>query len=338
MNAEYGAAALIWVALVAYGIFGGADFGGGVWDLIALGPRADRRRAAIANALGPVWEANNVWLIFVIVGTFTAFPVVFSTVSTALFIPMTIALIGIVLRGASFVFRAHSTGDNAQQLFWGRIFSASSVVTPFVMGMSGAALASGIIHVQNGIVVSDFWTSWTTPFAFACGAFALGLCATLAATYLTVESVNARDTELEEDFRWRALVAGGVTAIAGAVALALSSGDAPVLWQGLIHQAALIVLGAMLIGILVAFALINRRYTLARLLLIGEFTLIFLAWAAAQEPMMIVPDLTIKNAASADIVLQSFIIATLIGMMIFLPSLWFLFKVFKSSKSAPISH
>lgn len=334
MTLALGAAALVWLSLVAYGVFGGADFGAGIWDLLAIGDTAERQRNAISRAMGPVWEANNVWLIYVIVGSFTAFPIVFSTISTALSIPLTLALIGIVMRGSAFIFRAHGAHADGHIDPWEWIFSAASVITPFLLGMCAAAIAGGQIRVHNDVVQADFWRTWTTPFAFACGAFALGICACLAATYLTVEAVDAQDAVLTEIFRWRAILSGAVTAVIGAFALVMSSGDAPILWHGLIHRALPVTLLAMAVGLVTAAALLLRRFHLARMMLMIEIALILVAWAVAQAPALIVPDVTIDNAASPAASLQGFLIASAFGMLFFLPSLWFLFSVFKGQNPA----
>src|SRR5690348_8837308 len=130
------AAALAWVALIAYAVLGGADFGGGVWDLLARGPTAERQRAVIARGMDPVWESNNVWLIFVLVVTWTAFPIVYAGISTALFIPITLVVIGIVLRGAAFSFRSNygrEVGSGVRSsVRWGRVFNIASTATPFL--------------------------------------------------------------------------------------------------------------------------------------------------------------------------------------------------------------
>src|SRR5579871_1615445 len=134
MNLAYMVLAVLGLSLIAYAVLGGADFGGGVWDFFAFGPQAERQRRLIGQALGPVWEANHVWLIFLIVGLFTAFPSAFSTLSTALFVPFTLALVGIVLRGAAFVFHLHAPGASRTRAIWGRVFSAASAITPFLLG------------------------------------------------------------------------------------------------------------------------------------------------------------------------------------------------------------
>ena len=165
MILQFTVAGLVWLALTAYGVLGGADFGGGIWDLFSYGKLAERQRSAIINALGPVWEANNVWLIFAIVLTFTGFPTVFSALSQALFIPLTIALLGITLRGAAFVFRNYTPRSNFQYELWGRTFSAASIITPFMFGVSAGAIVGGNIRFSNGITTANYFTTWITPFA-----------------------------------------------------------------------------------------------------------------------------------------------------------------------------
>src|SRR6267142_812705 len=212
-------------ALILYALLGGADYGGGVWDLFAFGKRAPAQRALIAQAIGPVWEANHVWLILVIVVLFTAFPPAFAAISTALHIPLTLLLIGIVLRGTTFTFRSHDVKRDDVQRRWSLVFSIASTITPVLLGITLGAIASGSIRFENGVVVSGIFSSWLAPFPFAVGLFALTLFAFLAAVYLTLESPNY---ELQEDFRLRALVAGvGVAVLALTVFLLAGTGAPP---------------------------------------------------------------------------------------------------------------
>src|SRR5260370_11628404 len=175
-------------AVIMYALLGGADYGGGVWDLFASGKRAPAQRALIAEAIGPVWEANHVWLVLVIVILFTAFPVAFAAISTALHIPLTLLLIGIVLRGTTFTFRAHDVKRDDVQRRWSLLFSIASIITPVLLGIVLGAIASGTIRVENGVVVSGFLKSWLGPFPFAVWFFALSLFAFLAAVYFAVEA------------------------------------------------------------------------------------------------------------------------------------------------------
>jgi cytochrome d ubiquinol oxidase subunit II len=325
-------AILVWVALIAYAVLGGADFGGGVWDLLATGPTAERQRGVIARGMGPVWESNNVWLIFVLVVTWTAFPIVFAGVSTALFIPITLAVIGIVLRGAAFSFRSNYGLEVGSGVRWGHVFNIASVITPFLFGTIAGALASGNIHVTTEPsfqVQANPWTTWTTPFALACGLFAVALCSVLAATYLTVDAQHAGDLDITTAFRRRALIAGAVTAALGALAAVLAISEAPTLWRGLVGRALPLSIAAVVIGLATAAALLRNLDLLARVLVAAETVCILLAWGVAQWPYLIVPDVTIDNAASSASVLGPMLIVAVLGLLVLIPSLWYLFSVVK---------
>lgn len=315
-------------ALIFYALLAGADFGGGVWDLLARGPRASQQRALIAGAIGPIWEANHVWVILVIVLLFSAFPLAFAAIATALHIPLTIMLIGIVLRGAAFTFRTYDSQADAVQRRWGRVFAIASVITPLMLGVCVGAIASGAIRVENAIVTSGFFAAWLAPFPWAVGGFALVLFAFLAAVYLTVE---APDEALREDFRRRAL---GAAVAVGALALLvflLSGTGAPRIRAGLSASVwawplqictAAAALGA--IG-----ALWRRHYLLARALAAAQVTLIVLGWGVAQFPYLVEPDLTIYGTAAPAATLNLLLIALGVGALLLFPSLYVLFRVFK---------
>jgi cytochrome bd ubiquinol oxidase subunit II len=320
---------LIGLGIIAYAVFAGADFGGGVWDLLATGPLADRQRQAIAHAIGPVWEANNVWLIYVIVVTWTAFPIVYATVSTALFVPVVLALVGIILRGAAFGFRSQYAQQAGIANAWGHIFNTASTITPFLLGTIAGAIASGGIRVHHSTVVADLWSTWTTPFALVCGAFAVALCSVLAATYLTVEAQSAGDLALVIIFRLRALVAGAITAVIGTIAAFLAYMQSPLLWSGLVGAALPLSLGAVLIGLGTAAALLLGYYRVARMGVVAETACILAAWGVAQYPYLIIPNVTVSTAAIPPSVLVAVVIASLAGMIVLLPSLWYLFHIFK---------
>lgn len=221
---------LLFASLILYAVLGGADYGGGVWDLLASGPRVHEQRRLIATAIGPVWEANHVWLIFVIVLLFTAFPPAFAALSTALHIPLTLMLLGIVLRGTSFTFRHYDRQDDTVQRRWGRLFAISSVFTPVMLGVCIGAIATGGIRVHDGVVTSGFLRPWLGLFPFAVGLFTLALFAFLAAVYLTVE---ADEEALREDFRKRALSAAGAVGALALMVYLLSYETAPLVHAGL---------------------------------------------------------------------------------------------------------
>lgn len=327
-------AGLIGLGVIAYAVLGGADYGGGIWDLLASGPLAKRQRDAISHAVGPVWEANNVWLIYVIVVTWTAFPIVYATIASALFVPVVLALFGIILRGAAFGFSSQYGRQAGIASAWGRVFNTASTITPFLLGTIAGAVASGGIRIRNGAVAADLWSTWTTPFALACGAFAVALCAVIAATYLTLEARTAGDPSLVGDFRLRALVAGAIVAAVGAVAAVLAYVQSPVLWQGLVGRALPLSLGAVLIGFGTAVALLLGCYQAARLGVAVETACILAAWGVAQYPYLIIPDVTVSNAAAPPSALVAVVIASLAGMVVLLPSLWYLFRIFKGQDVA----
>lgn len=326
----------LWLALIVYAALGGADFGGGIWDLLAVGPLAERQRRLVGQALGPVWETNHVWLIFLIVGLYVAFPTAFSVLSTALFVPFTLALIGIVLRGSAFTFRAYAAKTVGTRKVWGRVFSSASTITPFLFGACAAAVASGQIRVVGGSVQTLIWTGWTTPFALTIGAMALALCAALAAIYLTLEARSMNDSELVKAFRLRAIIAGAITAALGALGILLSPFEAPLLWSGMLAHAIPIVIVTMLVGLGAAAALFVRRYRLARVLIVIETGCFFAAWGASQLPYLIPPQVTVENSASPAITMEQFLICVVAGMIFLLPSLWFLFHVFKGRNPVPL--
>jgi cytochrome bd ubiquinol oxidase subunit II len=332
MTLTYAILIILWLALIAYAVLGGADFGGGIWDFFAFGKEAERQRSLIGQALGPVWEANHVWLIFLIVGLFTAFPLAFSILSTALFVPFTLAVIGIVLRGAAFIFRANSEAVTSR--VWGRVFSTASTITPFFFGTAAAAVASGQVHVQGGRVQTDLLAGWTTPFALTIGALALSLCAVLAAVNLIIEAQHNNDAELVEAFRHRAMIAGAITLVLDAVAFILSPFQAPLLWHGLLDHALPLAIATALIGLGAAASLFLRRYRLARVLAFTTTALIFASWGLSQFPYLVPVVVTINTAASPPSTLLALLISTSIGMALLLPSLWFLFHVFRGKHPA----
>jgi cytochrome d ubiquinol oxidase subunit II len=328
-------AAILALALNAYVLFGGADFGGGVWDLLASGPRRDRQREVIAHAIGPIWEANHVWLILAIVLSFTCFPAVYARLGTVLHIPLTLMLVGIVLRGSAFTFRTYDTQRDAAQRRWGRIFSSASVITPVLLGVSIGAVASGrVAEIVGASFVEQFVEPWLTPFAFSVGLLALVLFAFLAAVFLTMET---HDPELCEDFRRRALGSGVAAFFASALVLLLSGGSAPLVREGLTSSpwALPLHLTTGLTAVAVLASLWFRRYRMARLGAGLQVTLIFWGWATAQYPFLVPPDLTIQRAAAPETTLSLVLIGLAVGGAILIPSLWYLFQIFKTVPADP---
>ena len=317
-------------ALVLYALLGGADYGGGVWDLFAFGRRAREQRALISEAISPVWEANHVWLILVIVILFTAFPPAFAAIATALHIPITLLLIGIVLRGTAFTFRTYDVQRDDVQRRWSLLFSIASIITPILLGTILGAIASGRIRVENGAVTNGFFNSWLAPFPFAVGFFALALFAFLAAVYLTLET---RERELQEDFRRRALVSGVVVGLLALTVFVLAQTGAPTVRAGISRTWWALILhvctGLFATGAF--YALWTRRYQLARICAAAQVTMILLGWALAQYPHLVEPNITIFSAAAPQITLQLLLAALVAGVILLFPSYYYLFRIFKSS-------
>ncbi len=320
------------VSLILYALLGGADFGGGIWDLLAAGPRAERLRKAIAEAIGPIWEANHVWLILVIVLLFTAFPAAFAAMMTALNIPVTVMLAGIVLRGAAFIFRKYDSSKEQVQRRWSTLFGAASFFTPFFQGLILGALATGRIRFAQGQVQSGFFAGWLTPFALMCGVFALGLFAFLAATYLTVAARDQPD--LQNDFRRRALYSGlALWPVALAVFFTAKQG-APQMYHGLTSWwAPVLLVWTSLFALGALVCLWRRWFALARLAAIGEVALILAGWSVAQYPNLVTPDITVLNAAAPAATLRLLFLALGAGAIVLCPSLLFLFHLFGARQS-----
>jgi cytochrome bd ubiquinol oxidase subunit II len=296
-----------------------------VWDLLARGATAERQRATIARAIGPVWEANHVWLIIAVVILFAGFPRAFSTVSILLHVPLVVALVGVVLRGSAFVFRAYGSEGQRQQRLWGRVFAIASTVTPLLLGTIVGAVTEGRLRfVAGGTFSENFLRPWLTPFACAVGVFALVLFAFLAAVYLTLET---DDEEVRAAFRTRALLSG-----IAVFALALT-----VLFLGgpVVHDALLAswwaqpLHAATAVAAIAAFAALwTRAYRAARIAAAAQVMLILWGWALVQFPYAVRPALTLADAAAPPEVQVMLLTVIAGGGAILLPSLLFLFRLF----------
>ena len=328
-------AGVIVISLNAYVLLAGADFGGGVWDFFASGERRARQRTLIADAIGPVWEANHVWLILVVVLLFTCFPAAFAALSITLHIPLLVMLVGIVMRGTAFTFRTYDSQRDQVQRRWGRIFAVASLVTPVILGVCVGAIAAGRVKGESaaGFATATFAASyvwpWLTWFGFAIGATTLALFAQLAAVYLTVE---AREPDLQDDFRRRALIAQGAALASAALALLLARREAPGISQGLLEgwHAIPLLLAVALSAAWTAWCLRARRFRAARIGAAAQASAILWGWPLAQFPWLLPPDLTIGAAAAPHTTLRLVLMTLAIGALLLFPSLAYLFRVFKS--------
>ena len=332
LSLEFCIACVMLISLIIYMLTGGADFGGGIWDLFATRPRAKAQRSLITRAIAPIWEANHVWLIVIVVLLFVAFPVAFAAISTALHIPLTLMLIGIVLRGTAFVFRTYDVQSDTVHRRWSRVFAVASVITPIMLGVTLGAVASGTIHVdmETGQVDTDFISAWFAPFPFAIGFFTLTLCALLASVYLTLE---AEDPALREDFRRRALIAAVSVGVVAGLSFLLSAEGAPAIRHGL-SSAPWSIPFQILTGAVALWAIWTiwkRQFRLACILVPIQVTLIVFGWGLAQYPYLVTPDLTFSNTAAPDAVLRPLLIVLIVGGVLLVPAFWYLYTVFKGT-------
>jgi cytochrome d ubiquinol oxidase subunit II len=336
MNAQVTLAGVMLTVLVIYSLLGGADYGAGFWDLTCSGPREKDQRHLIEQAIQPVWEANHVWLIFVVVLMFSGFPTAFSSISTALAVPLFLVLLGIVLRGSSYVFRAYFVGSVRTQLYWGKVFSISSSITPLFLGIVIGAISSDAVLVKNGESENGFFHTWFQPFPFIVGVLALSLFAYLSACYLTIETENAA---LQSDFRNRALFSGFVSWMAAFATYVLAGNAAQEIRDGLSHAPYVwLIEGAGALGAFIAFqALWTRQYQRARIAAAAQVALIVIGWGVAQYPYLTRPELTIYNSAAPTNILLSLEVVAGIGAVVLIPSLLLLLFIFKANRKSVLA-
>jgi len=322
MSKADAAAVILWVGATLYAVFGGADFGAGLWDLIAGdAERGERPRATIQRSITPVWEANHVWLIFILVVLWTAFPEAFSAVMTTLYVPLTLAAVGIVLRGAGFAFRKSIQGLEARRAM-GATFAVSSVLTPFFMGTVVGAVASGNVPAGGE---GDAFSSWIEPLPLLIGALFVLSGAYLAAVFLIGDARRAGEADLEDYFARRALwaaLAAGAFALAGIFAL---RADARYVYDGLTTDGLPLVIVSALCGLGVVAMLLRGARRGLRPLAIGAVVAVIWGWGVAQFPYLLPTSLRIDQAAAPGPTLDSVLVVFGIAAVIVLPSLGLLY-------------
>jgi cytochrome d ubiquinol oxidase subunit II len=325
MSSADAVAAILWVGVTLYAVFGGADFGAGLWALLAgRGKGGERPRKLVGWAIGPVWEANHVWLIFVLVVLWTAFSEAFGAIMSTLFIPLSLAAVGIVLRGSGFAFHkvAARAGTREAAEF---LFAASSLLTPFFMGTVVGAVASGRVPVGNA--EGDAWTSWTGPLSLTTGALFVATSAYLAAVFLVSDARRFGDRELERYFSRRALAAAlvaGVAALGGIFAL---HADARSIFDGLTSEGLPLVLLSAACGTAVVVLLVRGARRGVRPLAVGAVVAIIWGWGAAQYPYLLPGELKIDEGAAADPTLTAVLIVFGVAVVVVLPALALLFTL-----------
>ena len=325
------AAVFTLIGLTAYVVLGGADFGAGFWDLTA--GNADRGapvRAMIKRAMAPVWEANHVWLIFVLVMLWTAFPEAFGSITSTLAVPIFLAGLGIVLRGGAFALKGDAA-TIAEARALGAIFALSSVLVPFFLGAAAGAIAAGQVPVGNA--AGDMWRSWTGTLPIFTGLLAVATGAHISAVFLGADSQRLGEPELVDRFRGRALGSGAVAGAFAIAGLAIAHSDAPELYDGLTSGAGLAcVIGSALAGVGTLWLEWRKRFEAARYTAAAAVAAIVAGWALAQEPYILPPKLTVHEAAAPDTTLAALVIAATLGMALLIPALVWLFRLTLSGR------
>ncbi len=323
---------ILLTSLIFYVLTGGADYGAGIWSMLTRGASGHRQRGLIDSAIAPIWEANHVWLILVITLLFAAFPRAYAVISTTLHIPLTVFLIGVVLRGSAFAFRTNDVEPrnekDSAQVVWARVFAWSSLLASFMLGMIIGAIASGRLAGRPSTYYSTYVAPWLAPFPLLVGCFAVALFAYLAAMYLILET---NDRHLQEDFHTRAVWSGLVVAVLELGILMLSQKGAPEIYEGLTTTVGghLTVVFTNAVTWFSMLALWRRWYRTARVTAAIQVALIVFGWAMSQYPYLIVPDVTIADAAAPDATLQILLWSLLAGALLLFPSLYYLYWIFK---------
>jgi cytochrome d ubiquinol oxidase subunit II len=330
MSAIQATAIVLWLGLTAYAVFGGADFGAGFWDLVAGGAgRGLRPRALIADAIGPVWEANHTWLIFDLVILWTAFPPAFAAIMSTLFIPLSLAALGIVVRGAAFAFRPVAEGLGGRRAA-GAVFAVSSVVTPFFLGAAGGAIASG--RVPAGNAVGDPWASWLNPTSVLIGLLAIATCAYLAAVFLVADARRRSEPDLVAYFLRRATLAAIAAGVLGIAGIGVLRVDAPILADELTGRGWPLVAAS---GVLGTAALVLLRRTAprgTRALAVGAVVAVVWGWGIAQYPDVLPRSLSLADAAAPSGALDALLVVFVVAALLIAPSLAVLYHLDQRSR------
>jgi len=320
--------AVLWLGATLYAIFGGADFGVGFWDLFAGdAERGERPRALMDRALAPVWEANHVWLIFCLVVLWTAFPEVFAAIMTTLFVPLTLAALGIVLRGAGFAFRK-AVDPVEQRRAFGALFALSSLLTPFFMGTVIGGIASGRVPADGD---GDRLTSWLNGSSVAIGVLFVATSAYLAAVFLVSDARRAGEDDLVAYFRRRALWSGAAAGVVALASLVVLREDARFVFDGLTGDAAPLVAASAVAGIGALVLLARAAPRGPRPLAVIAVAAMVWGWAVAQHPYLLPTSTTIDAAAASNDSLTAVLVVFGVAVIVILPALGLLYTLHQRS-------
>ncbi|AGS71056.1 cytochrome d ubiquinol oxidase subunit II [Streptomyces collinus] len=310
-------AVFLLLVIAAYACGGGTDYGAGFWDLTAGGAeRGERPRRLIDHAMEPVWEVNNVWLIFVLVVMWTGFPVFFQQVFTTMWLPLTLAALGIVLRGAGFALRKPMRRLVGRRLY-GAVFAVASLLTPFFLGAAVGGVASGRVSATTTASTD----AWANPTSLLFGLLAIACSATLGAVFLAADARRFEAPDLDRYFRPRALAALGCVAVLAIVTLVVTHGDAPHVWHGLTHGAGLVFVVIAVVATAATVWLLTRASgAWSRVAAVGMVASAVIAWGTAQRPYLIPTSLTIAAGAGAPTTLRWLGIVIIVALVLVIPA------------------
>jgi cytochrome d ubiquinol oxidase subunit II len=323
--------ALMLVGVTLYAVLGGADFGAGIWDLTAgTAAGGARMRGVIERSMGPVWEANHVWLIFVLVVAWTAFPTFFGSMMSSLWIPMSIAAFGIILRGAAFALRGQAATLNEARTL-GAIFALSSLLVPFAFGTVAGAIASG--HVAYGNAEIDPWDAFLNPFSIYVGVLAVVFSAYMAAIFLIGDSERMKASDVQSAFRKRALASGTLAGLLSIGGLIVARSQAAYLYDGLTSGLGLLcVVASALFGAATLYMVFNGATQWPRITAAAAVGSVTAGWGFAQAPYLFPPGasgstLKLADAAGNSTTLWWLLIAVIFALCIIVPSLYWLYTL-----------
>ena len=327
MNPETILIVIVLVALSLYAVLGGADFGAGVWELNRRFRSSETEKRLLYRAIGPVWEANHVWIIFVIVLLFGAFPPAFAAICQTTWVALFFVLIGIVFRGAAYAFRSPTQLHSRKRRVWEAVFGIASTLAPFSFGVAIGQLISGDVDASR---FGSFAAVRILPLFF--GFYAVGVCVYLAASFLTREAVATGDSDLAERWRRRSIGVGLVVGAMSLIGLGVVQLGAPFLMKGLLARGWPFVGASIGCGIASVVALRAARVNWAAILSSGAVICVVFGWGAAQYPYIVFPDHTIDSAKVPDSALWPMLVVVVGGAVLLLPSLIWLFVIFKRNE------
>lgn len=324
---------VILMALTLYAILGGADFGAGIWEFMTALQSNEQERQHVYRAIGPVWEANHVWLIFIVVILMNGFPLAFAALSRALWLPLLLSLVGIVFRGSSYAFRSYSRGQERERAVWAAMFAVASTATPLFLGACTGAIAAGTLPISSsGEYHANYLTDWISPLAIFTAFYAVAMCAYLSAVYLAREASHTDDASLTRLWRQRALSTGlwmGILSLAGLMLIWI---EAPVLADGFASRGWPLIAVSLVCGMSSLIQVWRCHWASAVVAASGAVAAVIWGWGCSQYPALIPPHITHTLAKAPNSVLWMMLAVIAMGAVLLLPSLVYLFILFKSSQ------